>query len=158
VADVFKTLGCETDEKHHEFSDGACRQINADRGVVVCVKRNMFDVVVSWYHNRNMSLHADWTFDEFVIKQVCNYSEINHRWFSNPIYHYGLPFCHVRLRYENLREDLKAFLREWGYDIPKLPHIGKSDRKDYQDYYSVVSKTLIEDRWAEDLYLTGYKF
>ena len=70
---------------------------------VVCVKRNMFDILVSWWHNQN---HQTGThkplkdrvqpFDSYVMEKAY---DTHHRWFVGPVYHYGMEHSDVAIAY-----------------------------------------------------------
>lgn len=140
---------------HHRMSD-------CTTGTVACVVRNMFDVMVSWWHNANFMPGTDkplkydiQPFNEYLREKAY---DTTHRWFIEPIYHYGLPRCNLVLRYENLAKDFNYMLRQQGVMEVELPVIGASKRACYGSYYTPELREIVEDRWGEDLLRTGYKF
>jgi hypothetical protein len=122
----------------------------------------MFDLMVSWWHNAqfqpgtNKSLkHEIEPFGEYLHDKAYT---TTHRWFQDPVYHYGLPHSSIVIRYEDLEAGIRKMFLAAKLRPVMLPVIGKSKRTDYRDYYTPELRAIVEDRWAEDLKLTGYEF
>jgi hypothetical protein len=154
VSKALLLAGAEQVAGHHRID------VSRMTGSVVCVKRNMFDVLVSWWHNQN---HQPGTnkrlkdriqpFESYVHEKAY---DTNHRWFTGPVYHYGLAYANIVIAYESLQWELHNIF--WAMGLPDLERIGVSKRTDYHDYYSPELRAVVEDRWAEDLKLTGYSY
>ena len=147
--------GADTVNGHHRMSD-------CTTGTVACVVRNMFDVMVSWWHNANFQPGTDiplkmevQPFNEYLCEKAY---DTTHRWFIEPRYHYGFRRSNWIMRYENLQADMDQLFYKIGLDPPELPIIGKSKRRPYQDYYTPTTRAIVEERWGADLEMTGYRF
>lgn len=155
VAKALLAVGAEQVAGHH--------RINVPRltDTVVCVKRNMFDILVSWWHNQNHKLgtneplNANYkSFEDYVYEKT----DTNHQWFIDPVYHYGLLYAGMVIEFENLWGGVDTMFELMGLGPVSLPRIGASKRTYYQDYYTPELRRVVEDRWAEDLRITGYSF
>jgi hypothetical protein len=63
------------------------------------------------------------------------------------------------IRYENLAEDVSAFCRIQGIEPITLGWSGKNKRdRDYREYFSQETRSLLETRFAEDLDFLNYTF
>lgn len=60
-------------------------------------------------------------------------------------------------RFENLAEAWKT-IRAHCPGLPELPHVNKSRRKPYQEYYSTTLRRVVEKRYTQDLETFGYGF
>ena len=60
-------------------------------------------------------------------------------------------------RFENLEEDFRDVCRRIGMSVD-LPHINKSDRSNYRDYYDSETRELTAKLYAEDIDRFGYQF
>jgi hypothetical protein len=156
VSNALLVAGAEQVNGHHRID------VSKMLDEVVCVKRNMFDVLVSWWHNQNHQVGTNKAlkdhvqpFNEYVVEKAYH---TNHRWFSNPVYHYGLAYAKIAIPYENLQWEIEGLFGTLGLPIPDLETIGASKRNDYHDYYSPELRAVVEDRWARDLKLTGYSY
>lgn len=165
--DVLEAVGAEKIGGHHNLCESTCKNILQKGGVIVCTVRNMYDVVVSWYYNQHIApdgsplkkdehgepvlpTFRNWVLDELIPKP-------RHRWFMTPMFHYALPWCARRLRYETLHEDLTALLSEYGHKMPDVEPVGVSkDKSHFMDYYDQETKQAVGFRWHDDLYLTEY--
>jgi hypothetical protein len=148
--------------EHHTIDDGVCRDIYANGGNVACIKRNMYDVLPSWYHH---TWHKhEFTFPKWLKECVLEPREegLWPRWFAYPIYHYGLPLCTYQIPFERLHTGVwDDFLRDNGQDpIGPLDHfIGMTiGRLPYNCYYGRETVSLVAERFETDLQLTGYHF
>jgi hypothetical protein len=61
-------------------------------------------------------------------------------------------------RYENFNDDVKKALSHVGIPCDTIPHVGKSNRRDYQSYYDEESKGIVEEMYREDIKMFNYKF
>lgn len=60
-------------------------------------------------------------------------------------------------RYENLEDDFKKITNRIGIKAT-LPHINKSNHKNYQKYYNNKTKYLVGEKFKEDINLFKYDF
>ena len=60
-------------------------------------------------------------------------------------------------QFENLNEDFQSICHKVGISA-NLPHINKSKRMGYQDYYDVETRDLTARLYAEDIERFGYTF
>lgn len=63
----------------------------------------------------------------------------------------------VFLRLEHLRDDLAPVETHLGFEL-EIPHINRSDRSAYQDYYTDELRDLVGQVCAEDIDRFGYRF
>jgi len=59
--------------------------------------------------------------------------------------------------YETLREDFATICRHVGIDAP-LPHLNRSQHRDYRSYYNDHTRSLVENHFHRDIELFGYTF
>ena len=164
ISDALMRSGADKVGEHHDVDFDRIELIERNHGTVFCVKRNMFDVLVSWYYRSKPSTFAD----DYVETQVPleDFTEWlgvilagGHQYLDVPLYHYGLDICNRVLRFEGDLQ-FRVFMEMVHGDIhpQDIEHRGKSHRLGYMDYYTPKTRKLVESRWAEDLELTDYKF
>lgn len=158
-------LGAKKNAGHHQIDEPMSRNILQRGGFLACTTRNMFDVLVSWYFNAHFNNKGEVLKPEQAVPKFETYINglIDNpplRWFQTPVYHYGLSWCYVVVRYENLEADFNAMLDRAGFNPVKLGHVGKSIGRDpdYRKYYTPELRRQVEERWATDLHLTGCEF
>jgi hypothetical protein len=61
-------------------------------------------------------------------------------------------------KFENLNWDLMHVCERIGIHNPDLPHLQKSVRKNYRDYYSNELREKVRNRYSRDIELFGYTF
>ena len=61
-------------------------------------------------------------------------------------------------RYENLQEDFQKVCAKLGITEEVLPHLNRSDRRDYREYYNQRTENLILEHFQEDIEMFGYDF
>jgi hypothetical protein len=59
--------------------------------------------------------------------------------------------------YESLREDFDRVCRHLGIEAP-LPHLNRSQHRDYRTYYDDHTRALVEEHFGSDIDLFGYTF
>ncbi len=69
----------------------------------------------------------------------------------------GQPVVDYVGRFENLSQEFKTITDHLGLDA-SLPHLNKSSRSHYADYYDTASKEIIAKRFQNDIELFGYQF
>ena len=128
--------------------------------VVACVTRNMFDLMVSWWHNASFlegtsNQHSGaQPFGDYLKDKVTG----DHRWFKG-LYHYGLNHSNHVIPYEGLQDGMESLLPKVGLVWPsRMAVIGASKRRPYQEYYTPELRHIVEDHWARDFERTGYKW
>jgi len=62
------------------------------------------------------------------------------------------------IRFENFEEDIKSCFEKLEIKIDKIPNLKKSKSFDYRDFYTDVSKEIVENLHKKDLEMYGYKF
>ena len=81
--------------------------------------------------------------------------------------HYDTPMYDDTIEFTNVQSATVDFASRFGLKIPlidydskpdRYPHVNRSDRKPYQDYYDSFSKSVIEKRFGWELERFGYKF
>jgi hypothetical protein len=59
--------------------------------------------------------------------------------------------------YESLREDFDRVCRHLGIEA-SLPHLNRSQHRDYRAYYNDHTRALVEEHFRSDINLFGYTF
>jgi hypothetical protein len=64
------------------------------------------------------------------------------------------------LFFENIQQDFEDMLKEknMNHINPKLPHLNSCDHKNYREYYTDKTKSLVEEIFKKDLDTFDYKF
>lgn len=120
---------------------------------IICPVRNPWDVIVSWWHhNPNWFGLGNAEFPQFV------------EWFpkhgrnryldEGRLYSFWSQHATRIVKYERLRQDLARILH-----VPiNLPHIGKSARGPYQEYYTPELRDYVAEKFAPEIEQYGYRF
>ena len=61
------------------------------------------------------------------------------------------------IRFENLTDGMNSVFKTLGI-TQKLPHINKTSKTNYRDYYDDESRQIIADWFHEDIKLFGYNY
>ena len=61
-------------------------------------------------------------------------------------------------KFENLQKDFAFVTKKIGFPVNELPHLLKSDHKNYRNYYNEKTITLVRQRYARDLEMFSYDF
>ena len=155
VAAALNTVPWATHGGHHYMDDRLVRKGILEGGAVFSTMRNMFEVVRSWWYTLAVGPQGqrlgDWEdFEDFVF-WLCFKSNIT--WLQSPLYHYGLPFTTVRVRFE---EAPRFYREKFGVEIPWLKRSLCSFH--YREMFTPQAREWVEMRYREDLELTGYEY
>jgi len=134
------------------------------------VVRNPWDKVLSWYKFRvkldqSKMASRPISFKDWV---ACTYGEN-----KDPYYYYrakpfapqvewlkddeGIIDLDKIIRFENLKEDFKLVANELGIS-DELPHINKTTKTNYRDFYDETTKNIIADWFHEDIKVFDYTY
>ena len=122
------------------------------------VVRNPWDRVVSWfeYHKVTKSnTERKMTFDQWVRKRPGPQMYRHTHDKAGMLLTLKLDAV---LRYENYAEDLSVLWERLNVRVDKMPHIKKTERRPYQEYYNDEQRQLIADHYVHDIELFGYTF
>ncbi len=61
-------------------------------------------------------------------------------------------------KFENLEQDFEKICEKINVGPIKLPHLMKTDHRDYKNYYNMRTKEIVAKRFKEDIELFSYKF
>jgi hypothetical protein len=144
---------------HHYIDDKQLWGHLKNRSPIYATKRNMFEVMVSWWFTLGVSKQSgapngEWeNFDDFI---YWVYKRPPLQWLLMPVYHFGFPWVTDWIPYEHLEKHLRSIVDD---HHTEMPWVNKSLRLNhYSKFYSNASREMVEERWATDLELTGYKF
>lgn len=128
--------------------------------------RNPFDYQVSNYHyilrSPSHPYHKEVKeckcFKKFLYKQCNDFLTSKPNILSRYVYDDSDNLMVDYLgRFENLNKDFDKICKILNIRY-NLPHMNKSNRKSYHDYYDEESRLMIEEHHAKDLEIFGYKF
>ena len=139
-----------TAHRHQPFWGGSKRV----RAVFV---RNPFDRMVSAYlYNVHHTRRGKVPFSDWL--QGAPWFDLGHdlKRTSQMIWAWGATDV---MRYESLDEDWPALLQKIGLRDRPLPRVNASgDRPHYRDLIDARSRAIIEDRFAPDMFMWGYRW
>jgi hypothetical protein len=118
--------------------------------------RNPWDRQVSWYLYKTKSKRQRPSFSRFMESRGAFVP--NYRLYSID----GAMAVDFVGRYENLKEDLNGVLSRIGIKerltVPRVNVTQKGEARDYRDYYSPKTRAMVEEWYAPEIKLLGYKF
>ncbi len=132
-------LGGEPSAKHHGWIDGP--------EPTVCVIRNPFDVMVSWF-----LLNPDW---DDLTSFICDYQHSELEKDGQLFYH--APKCTWIIGWENLEFELNSVLKR--VDLPQvnLQRVNVTpNKKPFRSYYTNDSVKALRDRYGAEVQRYGY--
>jgi len=59
---------------------------------------------------------------------------------------------------ENLQHDFNHVCKTINIPISKLPHLQTTSRKHYSEYYTEITKSIVAERFSQDISMFGYVF
>ena len=130
--------------------------------------RNPWDRLVSWYHmcmqraaenkfSRYIKEHAP-TFEDFVTKTTTGIAEkTTYNQLDYVTDEKGDVIVDFIGRYETLHEELSLVKARLNLSF-ELPHVNKSDHKNYREYYTDETRDIVAQRFARDIRYFGYDY
>jgi hypothetical protein len=119
--------------------------------------RNPWDRQVSWYLYKTKTKRFRPSFERFMGSRRRAYVK-NYAIYTIE----GSPAVDFVGRYENLKEDLNGVLSRIGIKerlkVPRVNVTQKGEARDYRDYYSPKTRAMVEEWYAPEIKLLGYKF
>jgi len=164
---IQRALMAEFDAKQiggrHDVIEIDIDEVKAAGGSVACAVRNPYDVFVSWYFHgvvsnavRTKRYGKISKFEEWLPGLLrCGNGYIEKGLF------YGSYYCDTIVRYENLQEDLNAWLAKIGLHHVELQVKGKATARNgrpYQVFYNEQTRKDITIFAAKELEEFGYEF
>jgi hypothetical protein len=151
------------------------------------IVRNPFDLLVSQF-KWNCSIRAwsnffnkDTSFEDYLNKIISfNYNDVKHlrskhkktMWINKSFFHNNIDIQKKQqldilkpvdkldtiLRFENIQDDFTNLCECLNIPIKKLPHLNKTNRKHYSEYYTDKTRKIVNERFKDDIEYFGYKF
>jgi len=128
---------------------------------IFTVMRNPWDWVVSYYefiksrrrHPKYFEVNA-MSFKDFIKSDYIK-PQVNYVWnfTTNSIW----PETKI-IRFEDLQKGFNEMLLEVGLHQMQLPHLHKTKRGKYHEYYDEETKSLIANKFAKEIELLKYEF
>tara|TARA_Y100000590_G_C15563342_1_gene955643 strand:+ start:317 stop:943 length:627 start_codon:yes stop_codon:yes gene_type:complete len=167
---LISRIGVEIDYHKHSFRQHS-PLVEAERSMPselfqqyykFAIVRNPWDRLVSEYeyiktqpsHSRFKKL-SKMKFEDYVIyqsKRPAAY-QVNALKLSN-----GQLGCDFIGRFEDLNNSMNEISERINIDLKNLPHINKTEHRDYSIYYDNSLKDLVREIWHEDITTFGYYF
>ena len=114
---------------HHHVDEPTVGRIKEAGGIVACVVRNPFDLMVSWYFYSNKEPRMG--FEEWTCKTIAS----GNGWIEKGLF-YGAHHCNAIIRFEDgLARQLNRILSKCGISNVSLSHEGRTDHDFYRCYY-----------------------
>ena len=117
--------------------------------------RNPWDLLVSWY---NYDKRGYRKFKKYILNKA--WYEPKHLFkgcFDRISDNNGNIIVDFVGRFENIREDFQYVCKQIGIEAD-LPHKNKGKRGDYRKYYNSAMAEVVEQEFAKDIEVFGYKF
>ena len=146
--------------KHHEVNEDKVQNILDNGGTVVSNVRNMYDILVSWFHRAH---RGDPPTNFVPVKEFTNWlTKVlggGHQYLDQDPYHFGYGASNFVIPYEQLGSMFEVLCRLEDIKGANLPHVGVSNRyRDYRRYYTDTTRQMVEDRWGREQEQLGYSY
>jgi len=105
-----------------------------------------FNEYINWLKNYEYSITT-----ENLLNKYFSYNQID--WLTD---WRGNIKVDTIIKYENI-EDFNLFLNKQG-NTGNIPHLNKSDRKNYREYYTEESMNFIKEKHRKDIEMFNYNF
>ncbi len=146
---------------HHGLDKGEVTRIRSANGIVACVVRNPWDVMVSWWSYNSMKPYNPTypdhpPFAEWLPRILLE----GNGWIEKGLY-YGAGYCNRIIRFEHpIERQLNGCLTDCGLPTVELPHLGESPRDTitYQPFYTTDLAIQVYCRFADEIDQWGYTF
>ena len=130
------------------------------------VVRNPWDRLVSAYHycQRHPGLFAyagidtEASFDHFLASTA---KRRHVHWEPQVRFLYdddGRCLVDKVCRFERLVDEVSGIGKKLGQKVDAVPHLGKSKRRHYSEYYDATTRAFVADRYAADIRMFHYEF
>ncbi|MCH2094520.1 MAG: sulfotransferase family protein [Rhodobacteraceae bacterium] len=153
--------------KHSTLADidGILTPAELSEMFVFTLVRNPWDRMVSYYHwlqdqsfdHPAVALSHRLHFAEFVAHPMIQASFLNAPYASYVTDVAGSECCALFLRLEHLDDDLDRLTEHLGFQLD-LPHVNRSDRRTYREYYTEAGKLQVAQMCASDIQRFNYLF
>ena len=135
--------------------------------VTFTVVRNPWDRVVSAYHYLFYT-KKETIFQSYIDKGIPSFEKFIKNlgtvttekvWFNglNSQCDWIRSGVDIILRFENLEEDFKQ-IQKITNDFRPLPHLNKSEHRQYREYFTDETREIVEQAFKEDIDRFGYEF
>jgi len=144
---------------------------NWDRRLSFCVVRNPWDKVVSHYHYRVQTNQTNMSDKPIVFKEWVKrtYGIQDPQYYDNPKMFMpqlnwisdesGKILIDEVIYFENLAIEFNVLLKSHRIkNMKNLPHVKRSGRKNYRNYYDEETIEIVEKWFIQDIKRFGYQF
>ncbi|MCW8107255.1 sulfotransferase family protein [Alteromonas ponticola] len=142
---------------------------NWNKKITFAVVRNPWDKVVSHYHYRVKTDQTNLGNKHLDFKQWVKrtYGENDPQYYDQPMMFMpqldwiadrdGKLLVNEIIRFENLSEEFNRLAEKLGVTAT-LPHVKRSNRGNYRDYYDDETQQIVADWFAKDIKQFDYRF
>ncbi len=149
--------GAKVVEGMHGVDPSVCEQLRK-KGIVACVVRNPWDLMISWYFYSHVNPYNIRDERPHDFEDWLPWFIENDKWIKKGLF-YGAKHCNQFIRFEGSLERQINYLLEVSKMPPiKLPHNGKTNHRDYSHYYNPTTKKLVADRFCGEIERFGYLY
>ncbi len=122
-----------------------------------CVVRNHWEAICSWlqWWTGRKELITPEKIASLFTTRARKHVEPGHLWY----FRYRAPETRV-IRYEHLNKELKYYLNNLGFDMPKLPRLGdgETNARNYAHYYTREARDFVYLLFHKEIDYYGYSF
>lgn len=169
VGSAIDEYGQDSGLAKHLTALNACKQYGKiwDEYFKFSFVRNPWDWLVSWYmyrkrdalkdpgHPNHKNYTGSMSFEDFLRR---DYPAVRKTQRSRISDHQGKLLVDYVGRYENLGEDMNLISTKIGIPAVTLPHLFRSVRREYREYYTDTTRQLVIDHYREDIDFFEYSF